>query len=269
MTDAKKFPIVGIGASAGGIPAMEGFFKGLPDHTGMAFVVVTHLSPDRESLLHEVIARFTRIPVVVVEHDMDLAPDTVYVMPPNSIVTAQGGALHLRAPDPVHRERKPIDLFFASIAAEYGEHAVGVVLSGGDGDGTLGVKAIKERGGLTLAQTSDEYGPTNPDMPQSAIATGLIDIQCPVDEMGRPCRQLRSARQSRPAGRRAAWKSRRAGEGGNLCRAAQPFWPRFFRIQVQDLPAPGAPSHAGPSVAFLRRLCRAAQARRVRGYRPL
>ena len=184
MTDAKKFPIVGIGASAGGIPAMEGFFKGLPDHTGMAFVVVTHLSPDRESLLHEVIARFTRIPVVVVEHDMDLAPDTVYVMPPNSIVTAQGGALHLRAPDPVHRERKPIDLFFASIAAEYGEHAVGVVLSGGDGDGTLGVKAIKERGGLTLAQTSDEYGPTNPDMPQSAIATGLIDIQCPVEEMG-------------------------------------------------------------------------------------
>ena len=184
MSDAKKFPIVGIGASAGGIPAMEGFFKGLPNHTGMAFVVVTHLNPDRESLLHEVIARFTRIPVVVVEHDMELAPDTVYVMPPNSIVTAKGGLLHLREPDPAHRERKPIDLFFASIATEHGEHAIGVVLSGGDGDGTLGVKAIKEFGGLSLAQTADEYGPSNPGMPQSAISTGLIDIQCSADEMG-------------------------------------------------------------------------------------
>lgn len=184
MTDAQKFPIVGIGASAGGIQAMEGFFKGLPDRTGMAFVVVTHLSPDRESLLHEVIARFTRMPVQVVEHDMELAPDTVYVMPPSSVVTVEDGVLRLREPDPIHRERKPIDLFFASIAAAHGEYAIGVVLSGGDGDGTLGVKAIKERGGLTLAQTLDEYGPAHPGMPQSAISSGLIDIECPADQMG-------------------------------------------------------------------------------------
>ena len=184
MTDANKFPIVGIGASAGGIPALEGFFKGMPDHPGMAFVIVTHLNPERESLLHEVIARFTQLPVLVVEQDMELVPNTVYVMPPNSIVTAEGKVLRLREPDPAHRERKPVDVFFASIAAEHGEYAIGVVLSGGDSDGTLGIKAIKEHGGLTVAQTPDEYGPNNPGMPRSAISTGLIDIECPADQMG-------------------------------------------------------------------------------------
>jgi two-component system CheB/CheR fusion protein len=184
MTDAQKFPVVGIGASAGGIAAMEGFFKGVPDRSGMAFVVVTHLSPEHESQLHEVIARFTPMPVLVVEQDAVVAPDTVYVMPPNSVVTAENGMLRLRAPEPAHRERKPIDIFFASLATEYGEYAIGVVLSGGDGDGTLGVKAIKERGGLTLAQTEDEFGPTTPSMPQSAISSGLIDIETSADEMG-------------------------------------------------------------------------------------
>jgi two-component system CheB/CheR fusion protein len=184
MTDTKKFPVVGIGASAGGIAAMEGFFKGLPDRCGMAFVVVTHLSPDRESQLHEVIGRFTTMPVRVVEHDAAVEIDTVYVMPPNSVVTVEKGALRLREPEAAHRERKPVDIFFASLATEYGEYAVGVVLSGGDGDGTLGIKAIKERGGLTVAQTADEYGPTTPSMPQSAISTGLVDIETSADEMG-------------------------------------------------------------------------------------
>lgn len=184
MTDAQKFPVVGIGASAGGIAAMEGFFKGLPDRCGMAFVVVTHLNPEHESLLHEVIARFTAMPVRVVEQDALVEPDTVYVMPPNGIVTIEDGLLRLREPDPVHRERKPIDIFFASLATQYGEYAIGIVLSGGDGDGTLGVKAIKERGGLTVAQTADQYGPTTPSMPQSAISSGLIDIEAKADEMG-------------------------------------------------------------------------------------
>jgi two-component system CheB/CheR fusion protein len=163
---------------------MEGFFKGVPADCGMAFVVVTHLSPDRESLLHDVIARFTTMPVRVAEQDMPIAPDTVYVMPSNSIMTVEHGTLRLQEPDPAHRERRPVDVFFASLAGEYGEFGIGVVLSGGDGDGTLGVKAIKERGGLTLAQSPDEYGPSTPGMPRSAISSGLIDIEAKAQDMG-------------------------------------------------------------------------------------
>ena len=179
-----KFPIVGIGASAGGIPAMEGLFRGLPAGSGIAFVIVTHLSPERESLLHEVIARYTDLPVVVAEDGMEVRPDIVYVMPHNAILTIQNATLKLRQPNSVARERKPVDIFFSALAEAQEEHAVGIVLSGGDFDGTLGVKAIKEHGGLTLAQVSDGSGPRNPAMPQSAIASGLIDIAVPADEMG-------------------------------------------------------------------------------------
>ncbi|MER8433645.1 CheR family methyltransferase [Mesorhizobium caraganae] len=184
MKKLPRFPIVGIGASAGGIAAMEGFFRGMPSAGGMAFVVVTHLSPERESLLHEVIARYTGIPVRVAEDGMDIHPNTVYVMPHNAILTIENSSLKLRQPNSVSRERKPIDIFFSALAEDQGEYSVGVVLSGGDSDGTLGVKAIKEHGGLTLAQLSDESGPINPDMPRSAIGSGLIDIAISADEMG-------------------------------------------------------------------------------------
>ncbi|MGX9115370.1 CheR family methyltransferase [Mesorhizobium sp. BHbsci] len=180
----KRFPIVGVGASAGGIPAMEGLFKGMGSQTGMAFVVVTHLNPGRESLLHEVVRRYTQMPVVVVEDGMTVLSDHVYVMPQNVILTIKKGALHLRQSNLVSRERKPIDIFFSALAEDQGEYAVGIILSGGDSDGTLGAKAIKERGGLTVAQTPDGYGPRNPDMPQSAISSGLIDIAAPAEDIG-------------------------------------------------------------------------------------
>lgn len=184
MSVTSQFPIVGIGASAGGIPALEGFFKGVPEDSGLSFVIVTHLRPDRESLLHEVLKRYTPLPVVIAEHDQTVLVNHVYVMPQNALITIENGVLKIREEDALRRERKPIDLFFASLAADQGEYSVGIVLSGGDGDGTLGAKAIKEAGGLTLAQTSDESGPTHPDMPRSAIASGMIDISVPVDEMG-------------------------------------------------------------------------------------
>nr|WP_284732058.1 CheR family methyltransferase [Mesorhizobium sp. dw_380] len=181
---SKRFPIVGVGASAGGIPAMEGLFKGVPGHPGMAFVIITHLSPKRESLLHEVVSRYTEMPVVVVEDGMAVEPDHVYVMPQNVTLAIDNGVLHLRRPNGLTQERKPIDIFFSTLAEDQGEYAVGVILSGGDSDGTLGAKAIKERGGLTVAQASDGYGPRNPDMPQSAIASGLVDIAVPAEEIG-------------------------------------------------------------------------------------
>jgi two-component system CheB/CheR fusion protein len=184
MTDAKRFPVVGIGASAGGVPAMEGLFKGLPENCGMAFVIVTHLSPERESSLHEVVARFTSMPVEVAADGVEILPGHVYVMPSGGVLSVQDSKLQLQTLDPAHRERKPIDLFFTSLAEDFGEYAIGIVLSGGDGDGTIGAKVIKERGGLTLAQGTDQYGPSNPDMPRSAIASGLVDIEAPAEEMG-------------------------------------------------------------------------------------
>lgn len=179
-----KFPIVGIGASAGGIPAMEGFFRGLPARPHMAFVIVTHLNPARQSLLDEVVSRYTEMPVLVAEDGMPTEPNHVYVMPANAILTIKQGCLQIRRPDAANRERKPIDIFLGALAEDQDEHAVGVILSGGDGDGTLGAKAIKERGGLTLAQVSDGSGPRNPDMPQSAISSGMIDLALPADRMG-------------------------------------------------------------------------------------
>ena len=179
-----KTAAVGIGASAGGIEALERLFRNLPTDTGLAFVIVTHLAPDRQSLLPEIVARFTSMPVEPVKSGVTLEPDHVYVMPENALVDVSGGVLQLRKLDPSHRERKPIDILLASLAQDLGEYAAGIVLSGGDGDGTLGVKALKERGGMTMAQVGDGDGPAHPDMPQSAIATGLVDFAVRADEMG-------------------------------------------------------------------------------------
>ncbi|WP_366654878.1 CheR family methyltransferase [Fodinicurvata sp. EGI_FJ10296] len=180
-----NFPVVGIGASAGGIAAMEALFKGVASDCGMAFVVVTHLSPDRESLLHEVVGRYTDMAVKVAEDGVAVAPNTVFVLGENAALTIEQGRLRLSPADALHRERKPIDAFFSALAQDQGERAVGIVLSGGDSDGTLGVKAIKEYGGLTLAQIPDGSGPRNPDMPRSAIASGFVDIAVTAEDMGR------------------------------------------------------------------------------------
>jgi two-component system CheB/CheR fusion protein len=184
MGNSDTFPIVGIGASAGGIEALKGFFQGLPPPTpGVAIVIVTHLSPERESLLHEVVHNFTVLPVHVIEDDMRIEIDHVYVLPADAILGIKNRRLILRKSSG-QRERKPIDIFFSELAADIGDHAAGVVLSGGDGDGTLGIKAIKEQGGLTMAQVGDGFGPQHPSMPEAAIATGLVDFAVPADQMG-------------------------------------------------------------------------------------
>jgi two-component system, chemotaxis family, CheB/CheR fusion protein len=182
--DSDGFPIVGIGASAGGIEALEGFFSGVPDKPGLSFVIITHLSPERESMLHEVVARYTALSVNIATNGMLVEIDNVYVLPADAILSIEKRRLQVRRPNAGRRERNPIDIFFNALAADCGELAAGVVLSGGDGDGTLGIKAIKEGGGLSLAQVADGYGPRYPDMPDSAISTGLVDLAVPVDEMG-------------------------------------------------------------------------------------
>src|SRR5262245_14497775 len=179
---AESFPIVGVGASAGGVEALEGLFNGMPANPGMAFVVVTHLAPNRETMLPEILARHTRMPVLVAEHEQPVRVDHVYVSPSDTVLDIHNGHLRLR-PIADGRERTPIDSFFSALAEDQNEYAIGIVLSGGGSDGTLGVKAIKECGGLTLAQATDGTGPRHSSMPESAIATGVVDLAVPVEDM--------------------------------------------------------------------------------------
>jgi two-component system CheB/CheR fusion protein len=183
MSAPGDFPIIGVGASAGGIEALEGLLRGMPRDPGLALVIVTHLSPDRESLLHEILARYTDLPVIVAADGMAVEKDQIYVMPADAILSIKNRRLHIRKNNS-RPERKPIDIFLSTLAVDIGELAGGVILSGGDGDGTLGVKAIKERGGITLAQIGDGFGPRHPDMPAAAISSGLVDFAVPVEEMG-------------------------------------------------------------------------------------
>jgi two-component system, chemotaxis family, CheB/CheR fusion protein len=152
----------------------------------MGFVVVLHLSADRKSLLAEIISRWTAMPVSEAADGEHVEPNRVYVIPPGYIATVQRGRLRLRhlAPD-VPREATPIDQFFDSLAADLGENAIGIVLSGTGHDGALGLKAIKARGGLTLAQGTDGSGPQHSGMPNSAIATGAADLIVPAQDMPR------------------------------------------------------------------------------------
>ena len=168
--------VVGLGGSAGGIPALKAFFGEIPANTEMSFVVVTHLSPSRESLLHEVLRNFTKLPVEVIKDGDPVRPGVVHVMPEGNSVSIQGGHLALLKNDPALRDRKPIDVFFNALAIDQQERAVGIVLSGGDHDGTIGVQSIKSCGGITFAQLIDGEGQDHSQMPESAIAGGCIDF---------------------------------------------------------------------------------------------
>jgi two-component system CheB/CheR fusion protein len=178
----KPFPIVGVGASAGGVEALGYLFKAMPPEPGMAFVVVTHLAPHRESMLPEILARDTRMPVLIAEQDQPIRLNQVYVAPADKVLDISKGRLTVRAMAETH-ERTPIDSFFAALAEDQAEYAIGIVLSGAGSDGTLGIKAIKEHGGLTLAQATDHSGPRHSSMPESAIASGLVDLAVPVESM--------------------------------------------------------------------------------------
>jgi two-component system, chemotaxis family, CheB/CheR fusion protein len=178
----KRFPIVGVGASAGGVEALEYLFNAMPPDPGVAFVIITHVAPQRESLLPEILARDTRMPVLIAERDQEVHPNHVYVAPAGAVLDITKGRLGVRA-GAEHRERTPIDTFFAALAEDQGEYAIGIVLSGAGSDGTFGIKAIKEHGGLTMAQATDHSGPRHASMPESAIASGLVDLAVPVETM--------------------------------------------------------------------------------------
>ena len=151
------FPIVGIGASAGGLAAFESFFSAMPDGHGggMAFVLVQHLAPDHKSLLSELVGRYTRMPVYEVAHGMVVEPDCAYIIPPNYDMAFLNGTLQLLLPGAPRGHRCPIDFFFKSLAQDQHARAIGIVLSGTGSDGTQGVRAIKAEGGMVMAQSTE------------------------------------------------------------------------------------------------------------------
>ena len=178
-----SFPVVGIGASAGGLAAFEAFFSGMPTNADpdMAFVLVQHLAPDHKSLLTGLIQRYTRMQVSEVVDGMKVEVNHAYIIPPGWDMALLNGALHLLEPSSPRGQRLPIDFFFRSLAQDQHERAICIVLSGTGSDGTLGVRAIKGEGGMVMVQNpeSTEYD----GMPRNAIATGLVDFELPPAQM--------------------------------------------------------------------------------------
>ena len=169
-----NFPIVGIGASAGGLEAFTAFLKALSPHPGLALILVPHLDPSRESAFTQIMARATSIPVLQAENGLRVQPDHVYVIPPNCDMKIQGGVLQLTSREEPHTVNTTIDIFLRSLAADQGRNAIGVVLSGTATDGTLGLGAIKGEGGITFAQ--DPRSAKYNGMPASAISAGYVDF---------------------------------------------------------------------------------------------
>ena len=178
-----EFPIVGIGASAGGLAAFETFFSSMPadNELDLAFVIVQHLSADHKSALTEIIQRYTNMEVFEVGDGMDVRPNCIYIIPPNKDMALLDGTLHLFKPAEPYSQRLPIDFFFRSLAQDLHERAICIVLSGTGSDGSQGVRAVKGEGGIVIAQspeTTEHNG-----MQRNAIATGAVDYVIPVTKM--------------------------------------------------------------------------------------
>ena len=174
-----KFPVVGVGASAGGLSAFKQFVGGIPENSGMAYVLVQHLDPSHESLLSEILQKWTKVPVLEITNDIQVKPDHIYIIPSNKMLLASDGVLMLsKRPAPEKNKKNlPIDLFFKSLAIIHESHSLGVVLSGTGSDGTQGLTDIKSKGGITFAQ--DKASAEWPQMPSSAVNAGVVDFILP------------------------------------------------------------------------------------------
>ena len=175
------FPIIGIGASAGGLEALEQFLGHVPAGSGMAFVIVQHLDPTHKGIMPELLQRATRMKVIQVRDRTPVRPDCVYVIPPNKDMSILHGVLHLLAPAAPRGLRLPIDFFLRSLAQDQQERSIGVILSGMGSDGTLGLRAIKEKAGVVLVQ--EPATAKFDSMPRSAVDAGLADFVAPVEEL--------------------------------------------------------------------------------------
>ena len=179
--DILPLPIVGIGASAGGLEALEQFFRHVPKGSGIAFVIVQHLDPTHKGIMPELLQCTTSMEVFQVRDRMRVKPDSVYVIPPNRDMSILHGVLHLFEPTAPRGLRLPIDFFLRSLAEDRQEGSIGVILSGMGSDGTMGLRAIKEKTGVALVQ--EPASAKFDSMPRSAIDAGLADIVAPAEDL--------------------------------------------------------------------------------------
>jgi len=176
-----SFPIVGIGASAGGLEALEQFFGNMPKDSGIAFVVIQHLDPNHVGIMPELLQRITHMKVFQASDRLKVKPNCLYVIPPNKSMSLLNGALHLFVPVESHGLRLPIDIFFRSLADDMQEKSIGIILSGMGSDGSLGLKAIKEKNGVVLVQSPESA--KFDSMPRSAAEAVIADIVAPAEEL--------------------------------------------------------------------------------------
>jgi len=180
-SDAVKFPIVGIGASAGGLEAFEQFLSNVPENSGIAYVIIQHLDPTHKGMLPELLQRITKMKVFQVKDRMAVMPNCVYVIPPNKSMSILKGVLRLHEPIEERGLRLPIDFFLRSLADDRQERSIGVILSGMGSDGSSGIRAIKERNGIVMVQ--DPATAKFDSMPRNAIDSVLVDIVAPAKEL--------------------------------------------------------------------------------------
>ena len=242
----KWFPTVGIGSSAGGVRALQEFFENLPDHVNAAFVVVVHLDPAHQSELPNILAARTRMPVVQVTGRIPLEPGRVYVIPPNRQLIVANQHLLVAEFDEPRWRRTPIDLFFRSLGAQQGDDFA-IVLSGAGSDGAVGIKAVKEAGGVILVQDPGqaEYS----SMPHSAVATGVADFVLPVREIAQRLPELIRVRGV--LSRELPERFRNRGHAENPVASARADRPRLHQLQ-----------ESRPSVAASPAACRCSAWRR-------
>ena len=175
------FPVVGIGASAGGLEALQEFFKAMPVNSGAAYVIVQHLSPDYKSLMDELLARYTSMIIHVATDGMMVEENHIYLIPPRMNMTIFHGKLYLSEHSPNRTLNLPIDIFFRSLAKDQEKNAIAIILSGTGSDGTLGIRAIKEFGGMIMVQ--DDRSAKFDGMPRSSISTGMVDFILPPAQL--------------------------------------------------------------------------------------
>ncbi len=183
------FPVVGIGASAGGLEAFKKLIKAIPEDSGMAYILVQHLHPEHSSALPEILQRETKLRVQEVSDNVTVRPNYIYIIPANKMLIANDGVLRLN-PRPKDKKNMPIDIFFSSLAEVHQNHAIGIILSGTGEDGTAGLKKIKDQGGITFAQ--DMNSAAFDDMPQNAIKNEVVDFILSPEEMPHQLLELKN-----------------------------------------------------------------------------
>ncbi|WPH22495.1 CheR family methyltransferase [Variovorax paradoxus] len=217
---ALGFPVVGIGASAGGLEALIRFFENTPPDAGMAFVVILHLSPEHESNAAEILQRATGMPVAQVTRATPVEADHVYVIPPGMVLTMNDGRLQVAASPRVAGPHTEIDLFFRTMAEVHRERAFCIVMSGMGSDGAVGLTRVKENGGIAMAQLPGDAA--HDAMPRAAIATGMVDIVLPVADMGQHLAELwRNAQHIRLPYDEPSGPSAQEAEGGSAASLAE------------------------------------------------